>query len=274
MKCQKCGQETFLPFRCPYCGDYFCVLHRLPENHECPRMDQALIPREEASPAIPQKQKPYKYTISYIPVETATARVYFSPKEVKHLTIASILVAGIGLSLGIFPQTYAKMGEPLLLAVFTLILAASFSIHEIAHKIAAQKGGLWAEFRLTFLGVILTVLSIISPIFKIISPGAVMVSGFANREKIGKVSIAGPATNLSLSIVLLVFAFSLQPFAAAQITSTLIFGAFFNAWISLLNLIPFGMLDGFKVFRWSKKIWALAFTVSVALTIISYQIVS
>jgi Zn-dependent protease len=274
MKCKKCGQETFLPFTCPYCGDYFCVEHRLPENHECPRLEQALTPREEAPPqVIPKKQKPYEYTISYIPVETAPTKIYFSPKEVKHLIIAVLLVAGIGLSLGIFPQTYTKLGGPMLLALFALILTASFSTHEIAHKITAQKGGLWAEFRLTLLGVALTILSIISPLFKIISPGAVMVSGFADKGKIGKISIAGPVANFLLSTAFLAAAFLLQPIATAPVTSTLMFGAFFNAWIALLNLIPFGILDGFKVFRWNKKIWVLAFTASLTLTIISYQFI-
>lgn len=272
MKCQKCGQETFLPFKCPYCGNYFCVEHRLPENHECPRMEYALMPKEEA-PVISRKQKPHEYRISYIPIETTPTRIYFSHKEVKHLTIASILVAGIGLSLGIFPENLAKIGGPPLLLVFTLILMASFSTHEIAHKITAQKGGLWAEFRLTFIGVVLTALSIISPLFKIISPGAVMVGGFADRGKIGRISIAGPLTNISLSTAFLTAAFLLQRHATETVTSMLMFGAFFNAWIALLNLIPFGALDGFKVFHWSKKNWVLAFTASLTLTIISYKLI-
>ncbi|MBE0520185.1 metalloprotease, partial [Candidatus Bathyarchaeota archaeon] len=36
------------------------------------------------------------------------------------------------------------------------------------------------------------------------------------------------------------------------------------------NLIPFGILDGFKVFRWNKVVWALAFTASLVLTIVCY----
>lgn len=36
MKCQSCGKEVDLPFRCSYCQSYFCIDHKLPENHECP----------------------------------------------------------------------------------------------------------------------------------------------------------------------------------------------------------------------------------------------
>jgi predicted nucleic acid binding AN1-type Zn finger protein len=34
-KCQICGKKLDLPFRCSYCQDYFCVDHKLPENHQC-----------------------------------------------------------------------------------------------------------------------------------------------------------------------------------------------------------------------------------------------
>jgi hypothetical protein len=37
-KCEYCGKATFLPFKCNYCGGTFCERHRLPEQHECPRI--------------------------------------------------------------------------------------------------------------------------------------------------------------------------------------------------------------------------------------------
>jgi Zn-dependent protease len=49
--------------------------------------------------------------------------------------------------------------------------------------------------------------------------------------------------------------------------------AAFNAWIALFNLIPFGIFDGFKIFLWDKKIWTLAFTSSLILTLISYEFI-
>lgn len=38
MKCQQCGKEADLPFRCSYCQGYFCIDHKLPENHQCPNV--------------------------------------------------------------------------------------------------------------------------------------------------------------------------------------------------------------------------------------------
>jgi len=265
MECQKCGRETFLPFKCPYCGGYFCTEHRLPENHDCPRLELARSPSREniSTPIRPkplQARSPYKYTATYyIPVEQRR-RLHFSSKEITHLVIATLLVTGIGFSFGL----YAKLDGPLMLAIFAVTVAASFLAHELAHKFAAQKEGLWAEFRLMLTGLILTAISIISPFFKIISPGAVVIFGLTSRESVGKISAAGPATNIALSILLVgVFFMVGQP--------ALIYASAINAWIALFNLIPFGILDGYKVFKWNKSGWALAFTTSLALTILTYM---
>jgi Zn-dependent protease len=260
MKCQKCQKEVFLPFQCPYCRGYFCSEHRLPENHECPRIDSARTPKEEIRPIIVQKQEPYEYTVSYGTAETKRKKVYFSNKELKHLTIAALLVFGIGLSLGLFSDT-----SYIMLIAFATILTASFLLHEIAHKIVAQREGLWAEFRLTLIGAVLTLISIITPLFKIISPGAVMIAGLADMKRAGKISIAGPATNMTLSTVFLALAFIFPNIGILALA------AFFNAWMALFNLIPFGILDGFKIFMWDKKSWILAFSISLILLIFSYQ---
>lgn len=262
MECQKCGKETFLPFKCPYCGGYFCSEHRLPENHECPGIKLAHVPKKEAPPLVQQTPRPYEYTVTYIPVKTEK-KLYFSLKEVKHLSLAALLVLGIGLSLGVSPAAYAAIGSPLMLFAFALIIVLSFFIHELAHKFVAQKEGLWAEFRLMFLGIILTAVSIISPLFKIISPGAVFIAGFADKRRLGKISIAGPSTNITLSATLIML-WLMVPHPI------LVYGAAFNAWIALFNLIPFGVLDGFKVFLWNKTVWASVFTLSLALTIPAY----
>jgi Zn-dependent protease len=233
-------------------------------------MQLARTPKEQALTIIAQKQKPYEYTITYVPTEPKSGKVHFSIKEIMHLTIGALLVIGIGLSIGMFPDVYAAIGgQPAILAVFTAILTTSFFMHEIAHKITAQRKGLWAEFRLTLMGAILTLFSVISPLFKIISPGAVMVAGLANRESIGKISIAGPATNIALSTMFLAVAFPIPQYA-----SVLMLVAAFNAWIALFNLIPFGILDGFKVFQWNRKMWALAFIASLVLSVISYTLIS
>lgn len=34
-ECAECGTEVQLPFQCSFCGNYYCMEHRLPENHKC-----------------------------------------------------------------------------------------------------------------------------------------------------------------------------------------------------------------------------------------------
>jgi Zn-dependent protease len=109
-----------------------------------------------------------------------------------------------------------------------------------------------------------------SPYFKVISPGAVIVSGLADKESLGKVSIAGPATNIVLSAAFFATSFVSAENALAPI---FLFGAAFNAWIALFNLIPLGILDGFKVFAWNKRIWISTFVISLLLTWYSYTLI-
>ena len=267
MKCQKCGQDAFLPFQCPYCGGHFCSLHRLPENHDCARMESARASKQEEV-VILQSPKSYQYSVTFGQPRMARGKVYFSPKEVKHLAVAALLVIGIGLSSAFYPSVFGVVDWMAALSVvwiFAVILTGSFFAHEIAHKVTAQRRGLWAEFRLTMWGAILTLVSIISPLFKIISPGAMMVSGSASTEEMGKVSLAGPATNVFLSVVLFGLAIVPSPF-----TEILLLAAFLNAFMAVFNLIPVGILDGFKIFSWDKKVWGATFAASIALAIVAY----
>jgi Zn-dependent protease len=269
MKCEMCQREVFMPFRCPYCEGYFCPEHRLPENHNCQNLKSARAQKQEAAPMTIQKGREHKYVVTYWPIERAGKTIRFSGKEAKHLAGATLLVVGVALSMGFLSTSFGNgyAFDYATLSALAAMLTASFFVHEMAHKFVAQRKGLWAEFRLTFMGAVLTLLSAVSPVIKIISPGAVMVAGVADRKSMGKVSIAGPATNIVISAVLFVGKFLL-----AAYSPVLTLTAAFNAWIALFNLIPFGMLDGFKILLWSKKIWALAFTISLVLTVLAYQV--
>jgi len=52
----------------------------------------------------------------------------------------------------------------------------------------------------------------------------------------------------------------------------LMFSAYINSFMALFNLIPFGVLDGYKIFSINKLVWVLAFIPSVALTVIIISI--
>ena len=125
-----------------------------------------------------------------------------------------------------------------------------FLLHELAHKFVAQHYGCAAEFRawdqLLYLAVGLAVF--IGFIFA--APGAVMISGMITRKENGIISAAGPATNYILAMLFLGLLYILPQWANVFAT-----GFSINIWLGLFNLIPFGPLDGRKVFDWNKVVW-------------------
>lgn len=263
MNCQKCGQDTLMPFQCPYCGGQFCSPHRIPENHSCPKIGLAHSQRQETvAEVFAPKHNSYDFSVSYGQPRPIKRHVYFSPKEVRHLIVGALLVAAVGFSFGLF-STWNNAAI-LVYSALAALLTLSFFAHEIAHKVTAQKTGLWAEFRLTAWGALVTVFTLFLP-FKLISPGAVMISGYSRIDEIGKISIAGPITNIILSA-----SFIGASFLPTSFSWIFAVGAFLNAYIAVFNLIPFGILDGFKIYSWNKKIWAAAFSVTVILAVVSY----
>ncbi|MEM1994717.1 MAG: AN1-type zinc finger domain-containing protein [Nitrososphaerales archaeon] len=252
MTCRVCGKSEALPFKCAYCGGFFCAEHRLPENHSCPELWLAKPPVERWRGV---------ERIDYVPLRRRYVGVNrLGSTEAKHLTLASILVLLVGLSLG-------WRSDLTVLAGTALIFLASFMLHELAHRFSAKRRGLWAEFKLEPYGALLTAISIVSP-FKIIAPGAVFVVGAAGFDVIGKVALSGPLTNLILMVVLYV-ARLFVPSDIFWVNIVLGYGIYVNAIIAFFNLLPFASLDGRKVLMWSRNVWLLFFALSLALLLAS-----
>ncbi len=261
MKCQTCGQETILPFRCPFCGGQYCSAHRLPENHHCLGINNA---RTQTQQRVMTQQAYNSYNYSYAIGQDPFKRKYrirFSQKEFKHIGIAAALVLGIGFSMALYSFSWSWV----VIASFAAIMMASFLIHEIAHKVMAQKAGMWAEFRLTTWGAILTFFSVFLP-FKMIAPGAMMIGGNTpSARDMVKISVAGVITNMALAGLFLGLSFGL-PFN--DFTWMFVFSGYINSFMALFNLVPFGVLDGYKIFLLNKSVWVAAFIPSVLLTVI------
>lgn len=84
-------------------------------------------------------------------------------------------------------------------------------------------------------------------------------------ENAGKISIIGSVVNVILAVVFSLLAIS---------TSFEIFNicAQVNAWLALFNMIPVSLLDGAKVFHWSKSIWLGFFILCLALFALTVMI--
>ena len=249
-----------MPFVCNFCGGAFCPQHRLPESHGCPEYwrvrahKQSLI-NNVAPPDIRAYAGPYARALR--------SGLRFSPTEVGHILIGVVLVSGVGLSF-FAPQMFSNW---IAVAAAVLFFTAGFIIHELTHKAMAQRYGMWAEFRLDMFGALLTLLSAVSPL-KIIAPGAVVIAGDTTIDRVGRTAAAGPATNILVATFLLGLAQILHPIGLLE---AMLAGAAINAFMAVFNLIPFGVFDGLKVFRWSKPVWLVLFALAALVTTIAYM---
>lgn len=227
----------------------------MPENHECSETWRVKAVRSARANASPLQRMSETHRL-LLPPHLIGLR--FSGTELRHLAVGTLLVTAAGVSF-ILGNSFTLIG----LILAALIFSMGFILHELAHKYVAQGYGLWAEFRVTATGVILTAFSIVSPI-KFIAPGAVMISGFAEKDRIGRTAIAGPIVNVIITAALLTL---LPVLRESLVYLPILFGASINAFLALFNLIPFSVFDGRKVLYWNKRYWLTLFLVSLALTI-------
>ena len=263
-KCAACGIEVDLPFRCNYCENYYCPEHRLPENHACTETWRLKAIKSARAMAGPIQTGTGIHSM-LLPARTRTMR--FSKTETWHLIIGTALVVAAGVSFLRLSFLTSSDSSWLALAIATVIFAMGFILHELSHKYVAQRYGLWAEFRVNTMGAILTAISIVSPL-KFIAPGAVMISGFTDKERMGRTAIAGPAVNVAIGVALLAALPAIS--TASLLYAPLVAGAAINAFLALFNLIPFAIFDGKKVYLWNRTYWAAMFVAALILTVYTY----
>jgi Zn-dependent protease len=268
LECHYCGKEVEgLPFRCNYCGYSFCGDHRLPENHACPKVGGPIQPGYAKLPSIRNTSRNSPSRAPTIRTGRSGFRLrysgLFSRVEQRHVLLATALMTLVGISLD-YTLPFIR---PWLLLILIPGFVLSFLGHELAHKFSAQRNGLWAEFRTNPYGLLLTALSAIPGLpFKFLAPGQMNIQGNASNEVMGSIALIGPGLNIVLGAVFLVIGKILSPFVS---TAFLELGAF-NGWLAVINLIPFGSLDGTRVFSWDKTRWVIALVGAAAVLVFSY----
>ncbi len=188
----------------------------------------------------------------------------FSHREIKDLLFAgamislafAVLIAG---GYKVF-LSFSRVGFAFMIAFFTA--GIGFLLHELMHKFVAQKYGLWAEFR-AFHGMLWLALLFSFFGFIFAAPGAVFINGYITRERNGKISLAGPLTNISLGILFLILLLILGKSG--------LFGIFFstglmiNALLGAFNMIPVMPFDGAKIIAWDKTVYWISLIIAVGL---------
>jgi Zn-dependent protease len=254
LKCDFCGVEEDLPFTCNYCGGTFCGEHRLPEAHAC---TGDLTRRVVASPSTTRSWD--GSTFSGTSVGRRSSPYLFSQKEVRDILVAwaalalAFTLADCGLASG--RGCPVSGGPGVFFFVSFVAVGSGFVLHELMHKFTAERYGYWAEFRMWVMGIVLALItSTLGFIFA--APGATYIQGYNVTERQnGIISLAGPLTNVVIAVVFLLVGLVGNGIVAA-------IGAIgfpVNLFLALFNMLPVMPLDGAKVFRWNKLLWAAVF---------------
>jgi Zn-dependent protease len=167
--------------------------------------------------------------------------------------LKSTLIVGLVFTIAAKPP----MDPQYISLVFAVSLAAAgagFFIHELAHKFVAQRMGYWAQYRggqFPYMSVLFAFAGWI-----LLSPGAVEITGGyrpLTKKASGIISLAGPATNMLLSIMF--FGLSLVPDPIIRAVGS--FGYSINIWLAVFNTLPVPGFDGAKIKAWNKIAYVL-----------------
>lgn len=188
-------------------------------------------------------------------------RIQFSKIELQDLGKAWLFISiafGIVLAEGVLG---VSLFRSFILAALTV--GTGFLLHELGHKIVAQRYGCFAEFRadnfMLFLAVLTSFLGIVFA-----APGAVMIAGHISKERNGKISIAGPLVNIVLALIFLSLSFFIIEGFLGEL---FMFGFMVNSWLALFNMIPLWVLDGKKVLDWNKGVYFITLAMTLGLFI-------
>lgn len=147
-----------------------------------------------------------------------------------------------------------------LFALSIVLVVLSFMLHEFGHKFVAQKSGLWSEYRMFPMGLVITLVTSFMG-FLFAAPGAVYIAGNMDDRTNGRISIAGPAVNIVLAAIGMAGSLA---FDHTALVVPFFLLANLNAFLSLFNLLPVPPLDGSKIIKWNIGIWACAIAVAAA----------
>ncbi len=179
-----------------------------------------------------------------------------------------LLIAWLAISIA-FTLLYVRGGIDLTGFVFFFVMSlvtvgVAFVLHELAHKFAAMRYGYWAEFQKDnqMLLVAVVMAALVGVVFA--APGATYVYGNATRTENGRISAAGPITNLLLCIPFAV----LMLFGGGGLLAVVgLVGLRINAMIAAFNMLPISVLDGRKVLAWNPVVFAVLMAASAGLLV-------
>ncbi len=196
-----------------------------------------------------------------------------SLREIVYL-LASLLVLTIAF-------TYPNLTSEMLLIV-AFGVGTGFLLHEMAHKFTAMRYGYAADYEASPMGLLMALgLSLATHGgFVFAAPGAVMIRGksvyynpFENHyldsnqtaKELTYISVSGAVVNLVLAVSFLIATLSVAPRSLEYAILTT--AAHINVFLAAFNMIPFGPLDGAKVWQYNRSLWLAVMIPSILMFI-------
>ncbi|MFQ5908339.1 MAG: site-2 protease family protein [Thermoplasmata archaeon] len=211
------------------------------------------------------------------PYRPIKPKIRFSRTEIRHILLAMAVLI-LAFSIVLAGGLRVIGGDPSLLlgsAILAVVaVPTAFLLHELGHKVVAQRYGLLAEFRAWNFGLIFALFTAFIG-FLFAAPGAVVIGGVADRPSYGRISAAGPVVNLviggastSVFFAALLAGYNIPILGIVSLLSLVYFVAFINLFLGVFNMLPIPPLDGSKVLRWDLRVYVLLLVPLAALLIV------
>ncbi|MBI2523433.1 hypothetical protein HYW19_03515 [Candidatus Woesearchaeota archaeon] len=190
-------------------------------------------------------------------------QIYIGKINTSETEIRDLLKAWIAVSIafGMVMKGLAGLDFYRVFIVAAITVGTGFLLHELGHKLVAQRYGCFAEFR-SFDQMLLLAIFMSFFGFVFAAPGAVMIHGPVGTRRNGIISAAGPIVNITLALLFLLLLFLSY---GGFISIIAFYGFYINSWLALFNMIPIWNLDGAKVLKWDKKVYGIIVAIALLL---------
>ncbi|UJG43054.1 MAG: AN1-type zinc finger domain-containing protein [Candidatus Heimdallarchaeum endolithica] len=193
------NEEEMLPFKCKLCGNYYCSKHRLPEQHNCVKLNYFQSDEYKKS-KISRASTPVK-TITeekkekIFPIDTSSKRVkrtssYFEKKDrflarsafftlyafEKNFFNVLIPTIFISLILSLYFTVNLRFYRNTILIILPIIfigIGVTYSLHELIHYVVGKRVGVSVKNAMWLQAFLISLLSIVFPV--LILPPSILI---------------------------------------------------------------------------------------------------
>lgn len=176
-------------------------------------------------------------------------------KRISHTELIDLFLSLVALVIAFSILGMRTLPEAGVFLISALGVGTGFLLHELAHKFVAMHYGYFAKYRASRINLILIVAMAFAG-FIFAAPGAVIISRTSSAKEELMISLAGPMTNIILSIIFFLLLASGVVKSPLWLTA-ISFALFINLTLAAFNLLPFGPMDGKKIFDCNRTVWVI-----------------